>query len=166
MKFSLRMRLKRIADSEGIATIEFALMFTAFFLVLLGIVEFGYDWYFRTLLNNASRDGARYGAMYSLDSSGNNIPPNQRNPTISDYVKTLLVNSLPTDVYNTLTVDCTGAGNTSGKSGDPLTVKVTATKSWNALGGFITPTGSGGGPDPNWGVNSLTVSEQTTMTLE
>ncbi len=77
MKELWRLRLKRISAADGMAVVEFAIILSVFLMMLLGIIEFGYDWYLKHALTNASRDGARYGVMYKTDTASNQIYPSQ-----------------------------------------------------------------------------------------
>jgi Flp pilus assembly protein TadG len=156
MKRALGLRLSRLTETDGMAVVEFAIILSVFLMLLLGIIEFGYDWYLKHALTNASRDGARYGVMYRADGSGNRIMPANANPSIEDTVKGALNSELPSTIASSVTVTCTGAAWTSASPnpGDPLTVAVTATKDWSALGALI----------PLF--NNTTVRVQTTMNLE
>ena len=71
MKVPMRLRLQRIAEADGMAVVEFAIILSVFLMMLLGIIEFGYDWYLKHALTNASRDGARYGVMYKTNTTTN-----------------------------------------------------------------------------------------------
>ncbi len=161
MKELLKLRLKRISATDGMAVVEFAIILSVFLMMLLGIIEFGYDWYLKHALTNASRDGARYGVMYKTNTTTNlQIFPNQLPSgtwsTIATVVRNELNAELPSAIATTVNVACSGAAWTSAspQPGDPLTVTVTATKDWSALGALI----------PS--LNNMTVSVQTTMNLE
>lgn len=54
---------------EGQAMVELALVLPILLLILLGIIEFGHIFYSYLVIQNASRDGARYGVVWD---SGNN----------------------------------------------------------------------------------------------
>ena len=43
MKTTLRSRLKRLSDTEGVAAVEFAIILIVFLSIVMGILEFGYD---------------------------------------------------------------------------------------------------------------------------
>ena len=160
MKELWRLRLKRISEADGMAVVEFAIILSVFLMMLLGIIEFGYDWYLKHALTNASRDGARYGVMYKTDTSGNKIYPSGLPSgtwnTIETVVKNELNGELPSAIASTVNVNCSGAAwdSTPPNPGDPLTVTVSATKDWSALGALI----------PSF--NNMTVTVQTTMNLE
>jgi len=58
---------KQIRDEEGQSMVEFALVFPMLLLLLLGIIEFGHIFYSYLMIENASRDGARYGSVWATD---------------------------------------------------------------------------------------------------
>ncbi len=154
-----KLRLQRIAATDGLAVVEFAIILSVFLMMLLGILEFGYDWYLKHALTNASRDGARYGVMFKTDTATNSqIYPSQLPhgtwKTIQDVVKQELNGELPSAIASSVTVVPSGTAMTAPGPGAPLTVTVTATKNWSALGALI----------PS--INNMTVAVQTTMNLE
>ena len=57
------LRLKR--ESKGSAAVEFALFLPVLLMLIFGVIELGSAWYARQMLVNASREGARYGILYS-----------------------------------------------------------------------------------------------------
>jgi Flp pilus assembly protein TadG len=160
MKSILRSRLQRFSDTEGIAAVEFAIILVVFLTIVMGILEFGYDWYLRNALANASREGCRYGVMYRVDASNNWIAPSvlPSGQTIQDVVNNYLTPILPHGTYVTTTA--TGAGlntefDATGKA-NPLTVTVSTTKTWSALGNLI----------PGLNLNNMTIQVATTMRME
>ena len=54
----------------GQATVEFALCVTVFLMIVFGTVDFGRAIFLKTELDNAVREGARYGKLHPTDSSG------------------------------------------------------------------------------------------------
>ncbi len=52
--------------TRGGATVELALALPIFLLLIFGLVEFGLVLYVKGMITAASREGARYGAVYSL----------------------------------------------------------------------------------------------------
>ena len=66
------------ARGRGQSTVEMALMFPVFLLVLLGIIEFSRAFYAYSVVSNAAREGARYGIMHPtwVDSDDNGDPNN------------------------------------------------------------------------------------------
>jgi len=109
--------------------------------MLAGIVDYGEFWYMQTQVSMASREGARYATRYQSDpNTGNRIAPNALTPSIHDYVLNKPAENnpnkgfglkylLPTDA-NPAVPTPTGAGYTTGTSGDPVSVEVTAEKHW------------------------------------
>ena len=123
--------------TSGAAAVEFALVFSILVMVLAGIIDFGHAWYMQQVITNASREGARYGIIYKTNTSGIRITPSALSPTISSYLLTTynLPTLLPADASPNITVS--GAGYTSITKGDPLEVKVTATKTWFIVSVFV-----------------------------
>lgn len=160
MKTSLRSRLTRLSDTEGVAAVEFAIILLVFLTIVMGILEFGYDWYLRNALANASREGARWGVMYKVDASNNWIAPCNltSGKTIQDVVNNYLTKVLPAGTSWTTTV--TGAGYTAefdaAGQANPLTVTVSSTKTWSALGNLV----------PGLNLNNMTITVATTMRME
>lgn len=157
MKRAFRPRLKRLSENEGMAAVEFAVILSIFLMLLLGTVEFGYDWYIKHALTNASRNGARYGVLYRTDGNGNAITPANKVPSVENTVKSELNGMLPSAIASTVTVTCSGTAWTSGSynTGDPLTVTVAANKDWAALASLLGSSST-----------SLTITVQSTMNLE
>ena len=116
------------------AAVEFAILGTAFIMILGGIIDFGHAWYLKQLVTNASREGARYGVAYQVDSTATRTKPQNFSPTIEVYTNGLL-SGLST------TVTPSGAGYTTGAKGQPVQVKVNAPKNWFFLGSFL-PSGT------------------------
>lgn len=73
------------ARDRGTVTVEFALVFWLFILLIAGIIEFGHLWYIKHLVIRASREGARWAVVYRVDNTGKRHIPS---PTeIEQYVK-------------------------------------------------------------------------------
>jgi Flp pilus assembly protein TadG len=160
MKSTPRSHLKRFSDGEGVAAVEFAIILTVLLMIVMGILEFGYDWYLRNAVANASREGVRWGVMYKVDANNNWIAPSAlpSGQTRQDVVNNYLTPMLPAGTSWTTTV--TGAGlntefDATGKA-NPLTVAVTTTKTWSALGNLI----------PGLNLNNMIVQVATTMRME
>lgn len=160
MKSTLKMHLKKFSDTEGVAAVEFAIILVVFLSIVMGILEFGYDWYLRNALANASREGCRWGVMYKVDASHKWLAPSAlpSGQTIQDVVTNYLTPILPAGTTWTTTV--TGAGYNSEFDGtgkaNPLTVTVTTVKTWSALGTLI----------PGLNLNNMTIQVATTMRME
>ena len=137
-------------QNKGAVAVEFALIATVFFLLVAGVIDFGYAYYMKQTITNASREGARYGITYRTDSNGARIAPDDiTSPTIKDYVlKTSAQNSnkggfglkslLPSNANPDVTFPTTTPdGYTTGTKGYPIQVKVTAVYHWFMISGFI-----------------------------
>jgi Flp pilus assembly protein TadG len=61
--------------SAGQALAEFALVAPLFFLILFSIIDFGRYVYYVQILNNAAREGARYGIVHGANSLNPSGPP-------------------------------------------------------------------------------------------
>jgi len=68
MQFTTWTRRSRRARERGVAAVEFALIVPVLMSIVIGIVEFGWAWNYRTQLNNATQVAAR---SYSLDRDWN-----------------------------------------------------------------------------------------------
>ncbi len=161
MKSTLRSSVKRLSDTEGVAAVEFAVILMVFLAIVMGILEFGYDWYLRNALANASREGCRWGVMYRVDAANNLLNPCDLPPgstiqdVVSNYLRPLLADG------TTWTTTVSGAGYTaefdaSGSIANPLTVTVSTVKTWSALGSII----------PGLNMNNMTITVATTMRRE
>jgi Flp pilus assembly protein TadG len=80
--------------ARGQSLVEFALIVTPLFLVLLGIIQFGFIFNTYVTLTNATREAARTGSIYIYDSSLDSNPVTAkalndlaRNETIKDQLK-------------------------------------------------------------------------------
>jgi Flp pilus assembly protein TadG len=144
-----------LRHTPGAATVEFAVVISVLLLLFAGILDFGHAWYMSQVITNASREGARYGITYRTNANGNRITAAALSPSISSYVLNnyKLAAILPADANPNIAVS--GAGYTSTTKGDPLEVKVTATKTWFIVSHFI----------PGLG-NHLTLSATTVMLIE
>jgi Flp pilus assembly protein TadG len=65
-----RFRRRRVEDRQaerGQSLVEFSLILTPLFLVLLGIIQFGFVFNTYVTITNAARDAARLGTIYEYD---------------------------------------------------------------------------------------------------
>jgi len=157
----LKNRLSRgkLREADGAAMVEFAIACSVLVVLVLGIIEFGFLWYQKQVITNASREGARYGVTYKTDTNGTRLAPQNLNPTISSVVDnycTGRIPSTPTKCWSTTaTDDATNTGGyTLGTSGKPIVVTVTCTNRMDILSGFI----------PS--LANLSFSAKTTMNCE
>ena len=88
--------LARLKGEEGQSMVEFALVVPIFLILLLGIVEFGHIFYSYLMIENASRDGARYGSVWASDTEIREIV---KEKTISLEQSKLTISISPTYSY-------------------------------------------------------------------
>jgi Flp pilus assembly protein TadG len=60
----------RSSGERGQDVVEFAIIFTVLFFVLMGIFDMGRAVYSYSVLFNAAREGARYGIIHPTDTAG------------------------------------------------------------------------------------------------
>ena len=65
--FNAAMSRRRLQGGSGAVLLEFALITPIFILFLFGIISFGLLFSWRSMLNNAAREGARGGAVCKTD---------------------------------------------------------------------------------------------------
>ncbi len=135
--------------------VEFAVLCVVFLLIVAGIMDLGHAFYMDQVITNASREGARYGVVYTAYEDGTRKPPSSFSPSISAHIldsdKWNLRAYLPSDADAHVNV----VGDGSVTAGDKLEVTVTAIKTWFILNNFIPGMGS-----------SKTLSATTVMRLE
>ncbi len=100
----------RSKNQEGASLVEFSVLAPLFVVLLFGLVEFGLSIYNKGVVSNASREGARFGVVFST--------PRKTSGEITAKVQEFLTKSGFTDTAN---INVTGA---QGASGNPLSVTV------------------------------------------
>jgi Flp pilus assembly protein TadG len=108
---------------QGASLVEFAVLAPVFVVLLFGLVEFGLSIYSKEVIGNASREGARFGVVYTT--------PRKTTTEIRTKVQDYLTKS---GFTGTATINVTGAG---GASGSSLTVAVTYPYSFQVLPSFV-----------------------------
>lgn len=145
MRFGFNSDAKRgIRAEHGAVAVEFAILVPVFLLLVFGIIDFGHAFYMKQMVSNASREGARYGARYTTDTTGKHLIPNAFSPTqdaIDTWVKSKYSSLLPGDA-NLQVPTPGGEGYTTGVAGKDLSVTVTATKHWFVLGSLVPKLGT------------------------
>lgn len=140
----MRHRFKIFSRCEGSVAVEFALLLTFLLMPLLaGLMDFGWGYYWKLTVTNASREGARYAVMA-------NYPSGVRTPYTDSQIKTLVNTDYGNDLV--VTVNPT-AGPAAG-----VYRSVTVTKTMQYFFSGILQ--SLGVPIPT------TISNETTMTME
>jgi Flp pilus assembly protein TadG len=115
-----------IRQKKGAVAVEFAFVITLLMLIVGGVIDFGHYLYLRQVATNASREGARYGSLYTT--------PRVTAAQIQSYIQQRYGPSLGYSAGTGPTVTATGAG---GASGTDLTVTVTGSKQWFLLDSLI-----------------------------
>lgn len=118
-------KIKRLRSERGSIAVEFAIFIPILLLLIFSIIELGGAWYQKQLLAAASRDGARFGALYSDEGTSD--------ADVETHVDTVLTSM---GFPGVAVVDSTGAGS---PTGDPVTVTVTANYTFPILSRLVTP---------------------------
>ncbi|APG26972.1 hypothetical protein A7E78_03465 [Syntrophotalea acetylenivorans] len=84
----------KLRSEQGTAVVEFAVILPFLLVVIFGIVEFGFIFYNKAMLTNASREGARRAIVYQVDSDGNRIVPGAE---VENAVTRQLYSDFPTN---------------------------------------------------------------------
>jgi len=133
-----RLRWTKLRQCEGAAMVEFAIGSTVLLLIVLGIIEFGFLWYQKQVITNASREGARYGVTYKTTSIGARLSPQNLSPSIQTVVSNYLNGRIPSDSYS-IAVSGVGysAANGTDIKGWDLIVQVSCQNKMDLLSGWI-----------------------------
>ncbi len=147
---------KKAKSDHGQTIIEFAFIIVLFFILIMGIMEFGIVLYNQSVLKDACREGARSGAMYRADPATFNYNPMtaaEIRTVINNYVQNrLLTFGAP---FNPATdVAVTWNPNPAEQGGD-LEVRVNFTYRFLALPNL-----------GNAGWNSMALSARSVMRME
>jgi Flp pilus assembly protein TadG len=143
MFIRLRRLRRRGRGQEGSAAVEFAIVLPVLMLLLAGLFDFGWLFFWQHTVTNASRAGARYAVQAKLIAGIST-------PYTDAEIQTMVTTNYGADLG--VTVDRTG-GTTPGS---PRSVTVTKTMQWF----FLSFLQSKGVPLPT------TVHNKTTMTVE
>jgi Flp pilus assembly protein TadG len=137
----LRQLLRRGRGQEGVAAVEFAIILPILLLIISGLFDFGWAFYWKETVANASRGGARYAALANYPSGARTVYTSAQ---ITSFVQTTYGNDLAVVV----------AGNST--AGSTRSVTVTKTMQYFVAGFLISR-----------GVNlPTTISNTTSMTME
>ncbi len=134
MEVHSRKRLWR--REEGAAMVEFSLILMVLLLIILGIIQFGFMFYTKYVITCASREGARYGAVYKTSPTGDRLAPAAYSPSIESVVRSY-VGNLVSNVEDDLTVELEGDGYATGSPGADLVVRVRCRNPMDLLSGLI-----------------------------
>jgi len=112
-------------NQEGASLAEFAVLAPLFVVLLFGLVEFGLALYTKSVVTNASREGARFGVVYGT--------PRKTEAEIIAQVTSYLNKAGFSDTPS-VTVAVTGEG---GASGTSLSVTVAYPYQFQVLPNFV-----------------------------
>jgi Flp pilus assembly protein TadG len=118
-----------ILNRRGAALVEFAIVLPLLFALVFGIIEFGFLFYNKAMLTNASREGARLGILYSFPTR---TTVGAIDAKVKEYCGSNLItfggSKIPT--LDPLPTPCVNAG-------DPLTVTVKFPYQFLVLPSFV-----------------------------
>jgi Flp pilus assembly protein TadG len=118
--------------------VEFAIGATVLLLIVLGIIEFGFLWYQKQVITNASREGGRYGVTYQTTGTGARLAPQNLTPTIKTVVANYLNGPIPSNSYSiVVSGDGDSAANGTDIKGWNLIVQVCCQNQMDLLSSFI-----------------------------
>jgi Flp pilus assembly protein TadG len=126
---------RRLREYDGAVLVESAIGLGVLILFILGIIEFGFLWYQKQVVTNASREGARYGVTYQTTSTGTRLAPKNFNPSIQTVVSNYLNGRIPSGSYQITVADNTGYE--TGTKGADLIVQVSCQNQMDLLSGFL-----------------------------
>jgi Flp pilus assembly protein TadG len=139
-----RLRWTKIREGDGAAMVEFAIGITVLIMLLLGILEFGFLWYQKQVITNASREAARYGVTYRTKSDGTRLAPkNFTSPTIAQVVNNYCTSRIPAGSWTVAPLGGTAATVGDGEDlhtpppAKTVIVTVTCTNQMDLLSGLI-----------------------------
>jgi Flp pilus assembly protein TadG len=134
---------------EGTISVEFVILFPLLALIVVGLMEFGYLWFVRHTLTNASREGARAAVVFLSENMQGEARETWAQNTAQSTVDTYLKNIKFPSKW-TVKTETSGSWNT----GDPVTVTVSTPNGLMLLDKFIPA------------FHGITVSGMTTMKME
>lgn len=94
MQGQIGMVQSKLRSERGASMVEFALITPLLFVLLFGIIEFGLILYDQAVITNASREGARYAAMYYIEPSSGQAARRTQGEIrswVNNYVATRLI---------------------------------------------------------------------------
>ncbi len=150
-----------LKQQRGVAMVEFAIVAPLLFVLLFGIIEFGIILYDQAVITNASREGARYAAMYYVDPTTGEATRDAC-PAVQNYV----VEYVNARVINLTNTNAIGTGNVTCPNGTPYydpsattgyvdTVSVQYTYNFLVFGGLMRLLG--GSISPTLNLSATTV---------
>ena len=106
-------RVRRRSGARGQSLVEFALVLTPLFLILLGIIQFGFIFNSYITITNATREAAREGSIVLYDRTGTKA---SNDAARNEQIRATVLNSLnllsPTAPYFSTSGSWTQSGDT------------------------------------------------------
>ena len=141
------MRQERKPET-GVAVVETAVVLSLLFLILFGVMEFATLFFNRAVIINASREGARFGAMFDLDTANGYVGAPKTDAEIiqkaKDYSAGHLISFSPSSgSVPTVSVSPNWATRQANGNGGPLRVTVSYPFSFLLLPNLATTLVSG-----------------------
>ncbi len=122
------MRQERKAEA-GVAVVETAVVLSLLFIILFGVMEFATLFFNRAVIINASREGARFGSLFDLDTATGYVTAPKTDAEIiqkvNDYSAGHLISFSPSSgSVPTVSVSPIWATRETNGNGGPLRVTV------------------------------------------
>ena len=122
------MRQERKAEA-GVAVVETAVVLSLLFIILFGVMEFATLFFNRAVIINASREGARFGSLFDLDTATGYVTAPKTDAEIiqkvNDYSAGHLISFSPSSgSVPTVSVSPTWTTRETNGNGGPLRVAV------------------------------------------
>jgi TadE-like protein len=132
-----RSRMDLFRNNKGTSMVEFAIIAPLFLILLFGIMEFGLLLYYKAMITNGSREGARTGIVFRATATGtyNPVTTGEITSAVNGYFGSTPPAGLSVSVPDGI---CTGTG-------FPLKVLVTYSYTFLVIDKLI-PSLSGGPP--------------------
>lgn len=152
---------RKWTSQKGASAVEFALVLPLLLLILFGIIEFSLLMYNKAMITNASREGARRGIVYRVDTTTDPavyspLTDSQIESEVNDYLGSHLITLKGT---STPAVTITRATEISGNT---LNVQVDYNYMFLVVTPIVALAAPGGGSFPG----SITLSSATKMRME
>ena len=124
---------------RGTSIVEFALVLPLLILFVFGIVEFGIAFYDKAMLTNASREGARAGIVFNVNSSGDwtAVDNTTIETAVNNYLSSYLITFGSPTTANTSITRTTDPVTGTYSPGGQLRVDVTYAYTYLVLPNFV-----------------------------
>lgn len=120
--------IKLACSQKGAALVEFAIVLPLLLALVFGIIEFGFLFYNKAMITNASREGARVGILYDFP---NRTPASAITSQVNSYCGGRLI------TFGGATIPTIDPVTPCANAGDPLTVTVNFSYQFLVLPNFV-----------------------------